>query len=225
MPMTGGWATTSMMWMRMPGQTWPGAAASFVAMWLAMMVPMMLPTVAPVLWRHREAVSKSGGSHPDALSAIVGLGYFFVWAAVGVATFVAGASVTSSVIAHPAMARALPIACGLTVTLAGAMQLTSWKAHRLACCQWRLWRDGSPDIGAVGAWRRGVRFGVRCAACCGNLMMIPLVAGGMNFSTMAVTAAAIAAERQLPHGERVARITGAALLSAGVLLIARGVGG
>jgi hypothetical protein len=33
MPMPGGW-TMSMAWMRMPGQTWPGAAASFVGMWV-----------------------------------------------------------------------------------------------------------------------------------------------------------------------------------------------
>jgi hypothetical protein len=32
MPMPGGW-TMSMAWMRMPGQTWPGAAASFLGMW------------------------------------------------------------------------------------------------------------------------------------------------------------------------------------------------
>src|SRR5687768_16430294 len=43
MPMTGGW-TMSMAWMRMPGQTWPGAAASFLGMWVVMMVAMMLPS-------------------------------------------------------------------------------------------------------------------------------------------------------------------------------------
>ena len=42
----GGW-TMSMAWMRMPGKTWPGAAASFVGMW----VVMMLPSLAPMLWR------------------------------------------------------------------------------------------------------------------------------------------------------------------------------
>jgi hypothetical protein len=44
MPMPGGW-TMSMAWMRMPGQTWPGAAASFLGMWVVMMVAMMLPVV------------------------------------------------------------------------------------------------------------------------------------------------------------------------------------
>src|SRR5579864_4948120 len=41
MPMPGGWMM-SMAWMQMPGQTWLGAGASFVAMWLLMTVAMMV---------------------------------------------------------------------------------------------------------------------------------------------------------------------------------------
>ena len=44
MLMPGGW-TMSMAWMRMPGQTWLGAAASFIGMWVVMMVAMMLPSL------------------------------------------------------------------------------------------------------------------------------------------------------------------------------------
>ncbi len=40
MAMPGGW-TMSMAWMRMPEQTWPGAAASFLGMWVVMMAAMM----------------------------------------------------------------------------------------------------------------------------------------------------------------------------------------
>src|SRR4026207_357981 len=40
MAMPGGWMM-SMAWMRMPGQTWPGAAASFIGMWIVMMMAMM----------------------------------------------------------------------------------------------------------------------------------------------------------------------------------------
>jgi predicted metal-binding membrane protein len=46
MPMPGGW-TMSMAWMRMPGQTWTGVAASFLGMWVVMMVAMMLPSFVP----------------------------------------------------------------------------------------------------------------------------------------------------------------------------------
>ena len=51
MSMPGGW-TMSMAWMRMPGQTWPGAAVSFLGMWVVMMVAMMpWPPLQSVLCR------------------------------------------------------------------------------------------------------------------------------------------------------------------------------
>src|SRR3954447_347353 len=75
MPMPGGW-TMSMAWMRMPDQTWAGAAASFLGMWIMMMVAMMLPSLVPMLWRYRQAVG--GSRRLGSLTAVVGLGYFFV---------------------------------------------------------------------------------------------------------------------------------------------------
>jgi hypothetical protein len=78
MPMPGGW-TMSMAWMRMPGQTWPGAAASFLGMWVVMMVAMMLPSLLPMLWRYRQAVGRTGETHLGRLTALVGVGYLFVW--------------------------------------------------------------------------------------------------------------------------------------------------
>src|SRR5947209_18470516 len=73
MPMPGGW-TMSMAWMRMPGQTWPAAAVQFLGMWIVMMVAMMLPSLAPMLRHYRHASGASGR-----LTALVGVGYFFVW--------------------------------------------------------------------------------------------------------------------------------------------------
>ena len=61
MPMPGGW-TMSMAWMRMPGQTWPSAAASFLGMWVVMMVAMMLPSLVPMLRRYRQAVGRRGAT-------------------------------------------------------------------------------------------------------------------------------------------------------------------
>src|SRR5690349_25011726 len=84
MPMPGGW-TMSMAWMRMPGQTWPGAAASFLGMWIAMMVAMMLPSLFPMLRRYRQAVAGTGETRLGRLTALVAGGYFCVWTALGVA--------------------------------------------------------------------------------------------------------------------------------------------
>ena len=82
MPMAGGW-TMSMAWMRMPGQTWPGAAASFLGMWIVMTVGMMLPSLVPMLWRYRQAVDRTVETTLGWLRTLVGLGYFFVWASSG----------------------------------------------------------------------------------------------------------------------------------------------
>jgi predicted metal-binding membrane protein len=77
MPMPGGW-TMSMAWMRMPGQTWLGAATSFLGMWVVMMVAMMMPSLVPMLWRYRQAVG-TVETRLALLTALVGLGYFVVW--------------------------------------------------------------------------------------------------------------------------------------------------
>src|SRR3979490_3127714 len=78
MPMPGGGAM-SMAWMRMPGQTWAGAAASLLGMWVVMMVAMMLPSLVPMVWRYREAVSSTDETRLGLLTTLVGMGYFWVW--------------------------------------------------------------------------------------------------------------------------------------------------
>src|SRR5687767_15703384 len=94
MPMPGGW-TMSMAWMRMPGQTWPGAAASFLAMWVVMMVAMMLPSLVPMLSRYREAIRSTGEKRVGPLTALVAIGYFFIYTVFGVAAFPVGVALAT----------------------------------------------------------------------------------------------------------------------------------
>src|SRR6266498_2942363 len=74
MEMPGGW-TMSMMWMRMPGQTWSASGLSFLFMWLAMMVAMMVPSALPTFLRTRR--------HWVSLCCMA-TGYFAIWMAAGV---------------------------------------------------------------------------------------------------------------------------------------------
>ena len=221
MPMPGGW-TMSMAWMRMPGQTWPGAAASFLAMWVLMMGAMMLPTLVPSLSRYRAAVGSTGEPHLGRLTVLFGAGYFLVWAAFGMAAYPLGVALATMEMGRPGLSRAVPLAMGAVVLGAGLLQLSGWKARHLACC--RAPPGGGLPLGADAgtAWRHGLRLGLHCSACCGGLTAILLVTGVMDLRAMAVVAAAITAERLA--GERVARAIGVAVVGAGLLLIARAAG-
>jgi predicted metal-binding membrane protein len=223
MPMPGGWAM-SMAWMRMPGQTWPEAAASFLGMWIAMMVAMMLPALVPMLRRYREAVGKTAEARLGPLTALVGLGYFFVWTAIGVASYPLGLALAAVEMQQPALAGAVPIAVGAVVLLAGLLQRSAWKARHLACCREALGGGRALPADAGTAWRHGLRLGLHCVHCCAGLMAILLVIGVMDLGAMAVVAAAITLERLAPGGERVARAIGAVVIGAGLYLIARAVG-
>ena len=217
--MPGGW-TMSMAWMRMSGQTWLGAAASFLAMWVVMMAAMMLPSLVPMLWRYRQAAGTAHTAHLGGLTALVGAGYFSIWAVFGLAAFPLGAALAGVAMRLPAVARAVPTAVGAVVLIAGLLQFTAWKARQLDCCR------ETPGCGlradAVTAWRYGMRLGLRCCYCCVGLTVSLLVIGVMDLRAMAVTTAAVNVERLA--GKRVARAIGAAVMAAGLALIAREAG-
>jgi predicted metal-binding membrane protein len=194
-------------------------------MWMVMMTAMMLPSLVPMLRRYRQAVSPSGAAHGlGRLTALVGLGYFVVWALFGLAAFPLGVGLAAIEMRSPALARAVPFAIGAVILTAGALQLTRWKARQLGCC-----RD-APGLGhrlradAATAWRHGLRLGLRCGSCCVGLMAILLVLGVMDLRAMAVVTIAITVERLAPAGERVARATGAVVVGAGCLLLVRAAG-
>ena len=211
---TVGWCSSmSMVWVRMPGQTWPGFAASFLGMWAVMMVAMMLPSLSLVLWRYREAIGRSW------LTAVVGGGYFFVWTLFGMAAFSLGVALTTLAMQRPALARAVPSAVGVVVLIAGAYQVTTWKARELASCRGEPGRGCALPADPGMAWRHGLRQGLHCSSCCVGLMAVLLVSGVTDLRVMAALAAAITIERLAPAGERVARAIGAVVVGAGLLLI------
>ena len=207
--------------MTMPQQTWYGAAAGYLGMWMAMMVPMMLPSLVPMLSRYRRSVRGADGIHLHGLTALVGVGYFVIWAVLGTAAYAAGAGVMAVEMRWGTVAQWLPVAAGVVLLVAGGVQFTSWKARQLALC-----REGSgcgcpPVPNALGAWRHGLRLGVRCSLCCGSLMLVLLAIGMMDLVAMAAVTLAISAERWAPAPLRVARVAGVAIVVVGVLTIAR----
>jgi predicted metal-binding membrane protein len=208
----------------MSGQTWPGAAAAFLGVWVVMMVAMMLPSLVPMLWRYRQAVGRTGETRLGRLTALVGAGYFLVWTGFGLAAFPLGVALAAIEMQQPALARGVPIAVGVVVLIAGSFQLTAWKARHLACCREAPGGRRTLPAGADAAWRHGLSLGLHCTGSSAGLMAILLGLGVMDLRAMAAVAAAITVERLAPAGERVARAIGAVAVVAGLFLIARAAG-
>ncbi len=200
MQMPGGW-TMSMAWMRMPGQSWFGAAASFMAMWTVMMVAMMLPSLTTTL-------SRSTGR-----GLTISASYFLVWTLLGAVVYPLGVILTTSEMRWSALARAVPMAAAVVLLLAGCLQLTAWKARLLGRC-----RDAS--VCGPSGWRHGFRLGVNCILCCTSFMTILLVTGVMNLAAMAVVAIAITIERLAPRPAHVARAFGVVMITSGTFALA-----
>jgi predicted metal-binding membrane protein len=219
MPMPGGWAM-SMAWMPMCGQTWADTAASFLGMWNVMMIAMMLPSLVPMLWRYREAVARGGETRLGLLTTLVGAGYFFVWAALGLAVLPLGVTLAAVALQQPAVARAVPLTTGVVVLIAGALQFSAWKARHLARCREVPGRGHSLPAEAVAAWRHGLRLGLHCTYSCAGLTAILLVLGVMDLRWMMVVTAAITSERLAPEGGCAARAIGTVAIGIGLLLIA-----
>jgi|SRR5579863_5219550 len=226
MPMPCG--TISMAWTPMCGQSWIGAAASFLGMWIVMMTAMMLPSLAPKLWRYRQDVAGAGGLASVLLTIFVMAGYLLVWSLVGVTIYPLGAAAMAVTMRYPLLARAVPIATGLVVFTAGVLQLTRWKTHHLARCR----SDGRtalacgrpPAASGFTAWRHGLRLGLHCSQSCAGLTAAFLVAGVMAWPVMLAVTAAINLERLAPAGERCARLIGAVVIGAGLVVIVRAAG-
>jgi predicted metal-binding membrane protein len=222
MQMPGGW-TMSMTWMRMPGQSWIGAAASFLAMWIVMMAAMMLPSLIPMLGRYRRAVRGASDLRLGTLTALAGLGYFFVWTLFGLAVFPLGVVLATVEMDIPALARAVPVVVGAVILFAGVIQFTPWKARYLACCREAPGHSRTPSADSGTAWQQGMRLGLHCSLSCANLTVILLAIGVMDLRAMAAVTAAINAERLAPAGEHLARAIGVVIVGAGLLLILRAV--
>jgi predicted metal-binding membrane protein len=216
MLMPGNW-TMSMIWMPM-GSAFE-AAAMFTAMWLAMMIAMMLPSTLPMLLLYRRAAAFRGENRLGRAMFALGSGYFFVWTGFGVVAYLIGVVVTRGAMHSDALSRALPLAGGLALCIAGIYQLTPWKSACLEHC-----RDPLTLVahhlhgGRSSELRLGIHHGAFCAACCWALMLIQLILGVMNLGVMIAVALVIALEKLSARGEWVAKGTGVAAIIAGIAI-------
>jgi predicted metal-binding membrane protein len=214
MDMPGGW-TMSMAWMRMPGQSWPGAAATFLGMWIVMMVAMMLPVLAPKLLEYRASMRGLDAARRNRFTLVMSSAYFFVWAMTGIAAYPLGLALNAAAMENRSLSLAMPWIASLSLIAAGTLQFSTWKKRELDCCRKRQSRQ---SLLGTTPWRHGLQLGVHCVQCCAGPSALLFVLGVMDLRAMALVTALIAVERLAPGGERIARATGMLLIGAGIWL-------
>ena len=195
----------------------PGDLLLTFVTWAVMMVGMMAAPALPVLllFAGIQAQRVDRGVVPAVPS--FGLGYLIVWLAFSACATAAQWALHEGALLSSTMATSSTAVAGVILIASGAYQLTPLKTGCLARCRSPLgflmsnWRDGSS-----GAFLMGFRHGTFCLGCCWALMAVLFVVGVMNLAWVGAIAIAVAIEKLLPHGGRIATAMGVALIGAGV---------
>lgn len=209
----------SMMWMRMPGQTWIGSATTFLLMWLAMMVAMMLPSALPMFLNTRHSMAEIATTNARSSPALMASGYFATWLTAGAAVYALGIVFAATATHWESFSRAVPVLSGVALIAAGTFQFTPWKMTGLLRCRSPLACDTACPARET-TFLLGCKQGAACCVCCIPPVMIMLTLGMMNPLVMVAIALVIAAEKLLPRPELIARLLGVAAIVAGLTVIA-----
>ncbi len=197
------------------------AVFTFV-MWTVMMVAMMTPSAAPVVLIFAGMQRKQTGRRLPLGLLVFGAGYLLVWSGFSAVAAAAQWALHQAAMLSPAMTAASPwVGSGILIG-AGIYQLTPSKRACLTHCQSPLgflmshWRNGT-----AGALRMGLAHGTSCLGCCWALMCVLFVVGVMNLVWVAALSAFVLVEKISPAGQTVARLAGAGMVVAGVLMWVR----
>jgi predicted metal-binding membrane protein len=201
----------------------PADAVLMFAMWAAMMTGMMTPSVAPMILLYaRVARHAAQRARPFAPTGWFASGYLLAWCVFAAIATALQWLLERAATMSPAMALADRPLAGALLVAAGLYQWTPLKEACLGHC-----RSPLQFVQAHGGFRPqraaslllGLRHGLYCIGCCWALMLLLFVGGVMNLLWIATLAAVVLAEKLLPAGRLVARVTGVALLAGGALLL------
>ncbi len=198
-----------------------GDFALMVLMWSVMMVGMMLPGATPMILLfamiNRE---KRETGYPFVPTGAFALGYAGAWTAFSLFATILQWALHSAALLSPMLVSTSAVLAGALFIAAGTYQLTPLKHACLKNCRSPVhfimtrWRSG-----AGGALRMGLEHGAYCVGCCWFLMGLLFVLGVMNLLWVAALTILVLVEKAAPHGEWTARISGVAMLAAGLYLL------
>jgi predicted metal-binding membrane protein len=184
---------------------------ALVVMWWLMMVAMMLPSAAPAILLYGRVREIRGDDAAVAPTWVFLAAYLAVWLLFSIA-----AASAQYALIGPSMALNGRWAISGLLIIAGLYQLSPLKGACLTQCRSpaqflsRYWHPGTR-----GALRLGAIHGAYCVGCCWMLMALLLVGGVMNFAWIIALTIIVAAEKLVPRGGWIGRITGIALIAWG----------
>jgi predicted metal-binding membrane protein len=188
-------------------------------MWSVMMVAMMVPSAAPMLLIFAAVNRKRRqDSRPFVSTGVFLSGYLVIWAG-----FALGATLgnwglhQASLLTSMMGGSSSGYLGGSLLLMAGVFQWSQLKYACLTHCRSPLsflmsdWRYGTR-----GAFIMGLQHGKYCLGCCWILMVLLFVLGVMNLVWIAALAAFVLAEKVVPAGEKVSKVTGVVLMGWGI---------
>ena len=194
----------------------------FLVTWALMMAAMMLPAMSPMVDAFiRVQDDRRAAGNRYVPTAVFIAGYLVLWAASGVLAFLPARWLEDAAIDQNWPMEETARFGGALIVAAGFYQLSSLKRMCLSKCRTPMafiatsWREGG-----AGALRMGLEHGAYCLGCCWLLSVILFPLGIMNVAVMIAVTALVFAEKVLPHGMRVAAVSGVALVAYGMLVIA-----
>jgi len=189
---------------------------AYVAAWAVMMAAMMLPSALPMIGLYAATQRNASRVRRVVSVALFTAIYLGLWALTGVPIYL------GSVALSAVTPKALAYASAGVLIVAGIFQVSPIKQVCLRHCRSPLgflfghWRDG---------WQGGLAMGwahaLYCLGCCWALMVVLAVVGAMGLPWVFLIAAIVAAEKLVPGGAWVARLTGVVLVLMGLAVAAR----
>jgi len=194
-------------------------------MWIVMMVGMMTPSAAPMILIYAR-VGRLGAMQgtPLASTGWFVAGYLSVWSGFSLAATAAQWTLERTNLLDARMAGSSRVMGGIVLIAAGVYQWTSLKERCLRQCQAPLTfiqQQGGFRRDAHGALLLGLKHGAYCLGCCWILMSLLFVGGVMNVLWIAAIAIFVLAEKVLPPGWQISRISALGFIASGSWLLLR----
>jgi predicted metal-binding membrane protein len=202
-------------------------AIVMIFMWWIMMIAMMTPSAAPAIllyargYRHERKLGRIAGVTTPTFA--FALGYLLAWMGFSLVATGLQWGLERAGLMHAMLMWSIdPLLSAALLLAAGVYQLTPLKSVCLEHCRSPAqFLAANFRPGAAGALEMGLRHGAFCLGCCWMLMALLFAGGVMNLVWIAGLAILVLAEKVLPKGALIARVSGFALICGALWILGR----